>query len=473
MNEKLNFFIDGAWVAPASSRKREVINPASEKAIAVITLGSEQDVDNAVDAARNAFASYSSLPPSERLALLKQLKEIYERRMSELAEVITLEMGSPITRSKSAQAPSGLDHLVETIEALGSYQFEEPHGSYTILREPIGVCALITPWNWPANQIMAKLVPALAVGCTVILKPSEMAPLSGILITEMIEEAGFPPGVFNLIHGDGAVVGNALSRHPGVDMVSFTGSTTAGIAVAKNAADTVKRVSQELGGKSPNIILDDDGLAKAVENGALRCFGNSGQTCTAPTRMLVPASRLEEAVAIAVGVADRLIVGDPQSPDTEIGPLANAAQYAKVRSLIETGSKEGAILATGGPDRPTNTTEGYFVRPTVFSHVRSNMTIAREEIFGPVLSIIPYDNENEAVSIANDSVYGLSAAVSAEDHLKAAKIARRIRAGMVHINGAPLDAGAPFGGYKHSGNGREQGRHGLEDFLETKAVFGL
>ncbi|MFK0166968.1 aldehyde dehydrogenase family protein [Rhizobium sp. NPDC090279] len=472
MDKNLSFYIDGEWVSPRGGRTHDVVNPATEEVIARISLGCEEDVDTAVAAARKAFASFSTLSVVNHLELLRSLTTIYARRQFELAEAITSEMGSPIEWSRTAQAPAGYDHLVEAIKVLESTDFTTRLGNALIVQEPIGVCALITPWNWPANQVMAKLAPALAVGCTVVLKPSEMAPLSAMLIADMVHEAGFPAGVFNLVNGDGAIVGSALSKHPDIDMVSFTGSTDAGIAVAQNAAVTVKRVCQELGGKSPNIILDGEDFAEAVAKGARRCFNNTGQTCTAPTRMLVPASRLQEAARIAADVADALIVGDPLSSQTQIGPLANASQYSKVRRLIDLGVEEGAMLVTGGSTHPVDTKVGYFVRPTVFAGVSPDMTIAREEIFGPVLSIIAYADEDHAVQIANNTVFGLSAAVSCSDADRAEKVARRIRAGMVHINGAGLDTGAPFGGYKQSGNGREQGRYGFEEYLETKAIFG-
>ncbi|ESY62218.1 MULTISPECIES: aldehyde dehydrogenase family protein [Mesorhizobium] len=473
MKHATNFYIDGKWVAPVRPRPFDVINPATEEKVAVIALGSEADVDVAVAAARRAFATFSRTSIEERVRLLERFTEIYRRRMEDLAEAISLEMGAPITWARMAQAPSGLDHLVEALEILRGFRFDEQLAAARVAREPIGVCGLITPWNWPANQVMAKLAPALAVGCTVVLKPSEISPLSALLIAEMIDEAGYPAGVFNLANGDGPGVGEPIARHPGIDMVSFTGSTQAGILVAQNAAPTVKRISQELGGKSPNIILDDADFEDAVANGARRCFNNSGQTCTAPTRLLVPAERMQEAMRIASKVAEALVVGDPTSAETQIGPVANATQFQKVQTLIASGIEEGAELAAGGMGRPIGIARGYFVRPTVFGRVKPDMKISREEIFGPVLSIIGFRDDEEAIEMANDTPYGLSAAVSSADLSRAEKVARRIRAGMVHINGAPLTASAPFGGYKQSGNGREQGKFGFEDYLEIKSIFGL
>lgn len=473
MSHELEFFIDGGWVEPAVARNFAVINPATEEQIAVISLGSKQDVDRAVVAARKAFETYSQSSITERARLLDNLIAAYTRRHEELAVAISAEMGSPIEWARSAQVPAGLDHLVEAREVLRNYDFSEQLKSTKVVREPIGVCGLITPWNWPANQVMAKLAPALAVGCTIVLKPSEISPLSGLIIAEMVQEAGYPAGVFNLINGDGPGVGDAMTRHPGIDMVSFTGSTRAGILVAQNAAETVKRVSQELGGKSPHIVFDDGNFEESVARCARRCFSNSGQTCIAPTRLLVPAERMDEAVAIASSVADKIIVGDPSSPDTQMGPLANDVQFKKVQELIAHGLAEGATLGAGGTGRPPGLERGYYVRATVFGNVTPEMRIAKEEIFGPVLSVIGFRNEDEAVQIANDTPYGLSANVSCEDLKKAESVARRIKAGMVHVNNAPMDASAPFGGYKQSGNGREQGKFGFDDYLEIKAIFGL
>jgi len=473
MSHELEFFIDGDWVAPAVARDFAVINPATEEQIAVISLGSKVDVDRAVAAARKAFETYSLTSVSERLRLLDHLIAAYTRRQEDLAVAISTEMGSPIDWARTAQAPAGLDHLVEARDVLATYDFSEELKSTRVVREPIGVCGLITPWNWPANQVMAKLAPALAVGCTVVLKPSEISPLSALIIAEMVEEAGYPAGVFNLINGDGPGVGDAMTRHPGIDMVSFTGSTRAGILVAKNAAETVKRVSQELGGKSPHIVFGDVNFEESVARCARRCFSNSGQTCIAPTRLLVPAERMDEAVAIASSVANKIIVGNPTSPETQMGPLANAVQFKKVQELIASGVEEGATLAAGGIGRPSGLDRGYFVQATVFGNVKPEMQIAKEEIFGPVLSIIGFQDEDDAIQIANDTPYGLSANVSCHDLKKAERVARRIRAGMVHVNNAPMDASAPFGGYKQSGNGREQGKYGFEDYVEIKSIFGL
>jgi aldehyde dehydrogenase (NAD+) len=406
------------------------------------------------------------------MALLERVIATYSSRVNEIAETISLEMGAPMWLAKGAQAPAGVGHLKQALEVLKTYTFMQNRGAIRIIREPIGVCGFITPWNWPINQITCKVAPALAAGCTMVLKPSEIAPLNAILVAEVLHDAGVPRGVFNLVNGDGPTVGAAIAAHPGVDMVSFTGSTRAGIQVAKAAADSVKRVAQELGGKSANIILDDVDLKAAVESGVQRCFTNSGQSCSAPTRMLVPRARHAEAVAIAKAAAERVIVGDPNQKGS-LGPIANRAQFEKVQRLIETGIREGADLVTGGPGRPQGLEKGYYVRPTVFANVRNDMTIAREEIFGPVLSILPYEDENDAVQIANDTVYGLSGYVSSGDTQRALRVAARLRTGNVHVNGAPVDYSAPFGGYKQSGNGREWGEFGFEEFLEVKAVMGV
>jgi len=397
---------------------------------------------------------------------------VFQRRTDELAETIAREMGAPMTLAKRAQAPIGIGHLVQTIEVLRGYEFDEVLDNAVITHEPIGVCGFITPWNWPVNQVMCKVAPALAAGCTMVLKPSELAPLSALLLAEVFDEAGVPAGVFNLVNGDDPTVGQAIAAHPDVDMVSFTGSTRAGIAVAKAAADTVKRVHQELGGKSPFIILDDADVGRAATQGARTCFNNSGQSCNAPTRMLVPAHRQEEAVEAACAVAEKTVAGDPFAEGTSIGPVVSRAQFDKIQGYIEAGVGEGARLAAGGPGRPEGLNRGYYVRPTVFADVANTMTIAREEIFGPVLSILPYDDEEEAVAIANDTVYGLSAYVTAADIDRARRVARRLRAGSVHINGAGAQMSAPFGGFKQSGNGREWGRYGFEEFLEIKAMLG-
>ncbi len=423
-------------------------------------------------AARRAFASYAETTPAERSALLQRIIAVYQARYEEMADAISREMGAPLWLARSAQAAAGLGHLLEMVNVLASFPFEEPRGTTLMRREPIGVCGLITPWNWPINQIACKVAPALAAGCTMVLKPSEIAPLSGYLFAQILHEAGVPPGVFNLVNGDGPTVGAALAAHPDVDMVSFTGSTRAGVAVAMAAAPTVKRVTQELGGKSANIILDDADLEQAVTAGVQACFLNTGQSCNAPTRMLVPRSKLGAAVAAAKRAAESTTVGDPRAEGTTIGPLASRAQFEKVQRLIAQGIEEGAELVTGGLGRPEHLARGYFVKPTVFANVRNDMTIAREEIFGPVLAIIPYADEADAIRIANDTPYGLSGYVTSGDLERARRVARQIRSGNVHVNGAQPDLGAAFGGYKQSGNGREWGAAGLAEFLELKAIFG-
>ena len=472
MKDCRQFYIDGKWVNPTQTHDLEVINPATEEPIATISLGSVSDLDRALAAAKQAFESYSETTVHDRLALLTRIVEVYKSRMEEMAQTISQEMGAPISLSRAAQAPAGLAHLLEIVKVLGDFNFEEVHGSTLMRKEPIGVCGLITPWNWPMNQIVCKVAPAIAAGCTIVLKPSELAPLSAYLFAQILHEAGVPPGVFNLVNGDGPTVGAAMSSHPDIAMVSFTGSTRAGVAVAAAAAPTVKRVTQELGGKSANIILDDADLANAVEEGVRSCFRNSGQSCNAPTRMLVPRSKMAEAVKAALRAADATNVGDPFSESTHLGPLINRVQFDKVQRLIAKGIEEGATLVSGGLGRPDGISKGYFVKPTIFADVRNDMTIAREEIFGPVLCIIPYETEDDAVQIANDTPYGLSGFVTSGDAERARRVARRIRAGNVHINGARVDFGGCFGGYKQSGNGREWGEAGLEEFLELKAIFG-
>jgi len=472
MKDCRKFYIDGKWVEPIETHDFEVINPATEGAIATISLGGAADVDRAVAAAKRAFESYSETTVQDRLALLTRIVEVYKSKMEEMAQTISQEMGAPISLSRAAQAPAGLAHLLEIVKVLGHFKFEELHGSTLMRKEPIGVCGLITPWNWPMNQVVCKVAPALAAGCTVVLKPSELAPLSAYLFAQILDEAGVPPGVFNLVNGDGPTVGAAISSHPDIAMVSFTGSTRAGVAVASAAAPTVKRVTQELGGKSANIILDDADLVSAVEEGVRSCFRNSGQSCNAPTRMLVPRPRMAEAIEVARQVADGTKVGDPFAEGTHIGPLVSRAQFKKVQGLITKGIEEGATLVAGGPGRPDGLTKGYFLKPTVFADVHNDMSIARAEIFGPVLCIIPYEDEDNAVRIANDTPYGLSGFVSSRDIERARRVAKRIRAGNVHINGARVDFGGCFGGYKQSGNGREWGEAGLEEFLELKAIFG-
>ena len=469
---ELQFFIDGAWVDPLGGTRLPVIDPSSEQQIAEIALGTEADIDRAVAAARRAFPAFSATGVAERAALLGRIADGIAARREDLATAISREMGAPITFAREAQAASGVHHFRQMRATLEAYDFDELHGSTLITREAIGVCGMITPWNWPLNQIACKVAPALAAGCTIVLKPSEVSPLSALIFAEILAEAGVPAGVFNLVNGDGPTVGQAIARHPDIDMVSFTGSTRGGTAVAAAAAATVKRVTQELGGKSPNILLPDVDFAKAVPPGVARCFGNAGQSCSAATRMLVPADRQDEVIALAKQAAATWRVGAPADPATTMGPLVNKAQFDKVQHLIETGIAEGATLVCGGPGRPDGLERGYYVRPTVFADVNNAMAIAQEEIFGPVLVIIPYETVDEAVAIANDTPYGLSAYVQGADHAAAVAVARRIRAGNVHVNYPAMDRSAPFGGYKRSGNGREWGRFGLEEYLEVKAVIG-
>jgi aldehyde dehydrogenase (NAD+) len=472
MREGLRLYIDGEWVEPLGSRVIDVVNPATEETFGRVALGNADDVDRAVTAAKAAFGSYSQSTKTERLALLDEVTARYRDRIDEIAETISLEMGAPISLATSAQAPMGLALLDAARAILKVYEFQRQRGSTLLIKEPIGVCGFITPWNWPMHQILCKVAPALAAGCTMVLKPSEVTPLSAIILAEIMDAAGVPAGVFNLVNGDGAGVGNAISEHPGIDMVSITGSTRAGVQVARAAADSVKRVTQELGGKSANILLEDADLREAVTHGVQKCFGNSGQSCTAPSRMFVHRSQYAEALEIAKEVASGLVVGDPQSPGTVVGPVANASQYDKIQALIQQGIDEGAALVCGGPGRPEGLEAGYYVKPTVFANVHNDMVIAREEIFGPVIAILPYENEEEAVALANDTDYGLSGCVYSGDRKHAIAVAARLRTGQVHINGASADFAAPFGGYKRSGNGREWGVEGFEEFLETKALMG-
>jgi aldehyde dehydrogenase (NAD+) len=466
------FYIDGKWVDPAKVHDYQVINPANEEAIAIISLGTASDVDKAVAAAKVAFESYSETTVEVRLALLRRIIEVYKAKSEAMAQTISQEMGCPISLAQSAQAPAGLGHLFAIVKVLEQFKFEDLKGSTLLRKEAIGVCGLITPWNWPMNQIAAKVAPALAAGCTMVLKPSEIAPLSAYLFGEILHEAGTPPGVFNLVNGDGPTVGAAISSHPDVAMVSFTGSTRGGVAVALAAAPTVKRVTQELGGKSAWIILDDADLESTVKDGAQACFRNTGQSCNAPTRMLVPRSKMGQAIVAAKKTADATKVGDPFSETTHLGPLASKAQFEKVQRLITQGIEEGAKLIAGGLGRPEGINKGYFVKPTVFAEVSNHMTIAREEIFGPVLCMIPYEDEDDAIRIANDTPYGLSGFVSSGDLEHARRVAKRFRSGNVHINNARVDFAGCFGGYKQSGNGREWGEAGLEEFLELKSIFG-
>ena len=471
MIDKREFYIDGKWVAPVTPNDCEVIDPATEEACAIISLGAKADVDKAVAAARRAFPGWAATPLEQRIALLERLDAIMQRRLGELAEAISLEMGAPIDLATDSQAPSGPWHMKGFLEGVKHVAWEEPFDKrQVIVREPIGVCGLITPWNWPINQIALKVYPALLAGCTCILKPSEIAPLSGLLVAEFVDEAGFPDGVFNLVNGDGPGVGEAMSNHPDIDMMSFTGSTRAGALVTKGAADTVKRVTLELGGKSPNIIFADADLPRSIRRGVSHCMENTGQSCNAPTRMLVERPVYEEVVDLVKDVAESVEVGNPREHGGHIGPLVSQAQFDKVQGLIETGIAEGARLVTGGMGRPEGFNRGYFVRPTVFADVTNDMTIAREEIFGPVLVMIPFEDEEEAVRVANDTPYGLAAYLSTGDAEKGQRVARQLRAGMVRVNGAGFSAGHPFGGYKQSGNGREGGRWGIEDFLETKII---
>jgi len=470
--EYRKFFIGGEWVDPVEARELAVINPANEEPAGVISLGSAADVDRAVAAAREAFAGYSRTGRQERLDLIDAFIAAYKSRYNDMADAITAEMGAPKRLSTRAQAAMGVVIAKTARRLLENFEFEEQRGGTLIRREPIGVCGFITPWNWPINQIGLKVLPALAAGCTMVLKPSEIAPFSGMVFAEVIEAAGVPAGVFNLVNGDGPGVGQAIAGHPDIDMVSFTGSTRGGIAVAATAAGTVKRVSQELGGKSPNLILDEDSLEQGVINGMRSVCMNTGQSCNAPTRLLVPSELHDKAVAISVASAARARIGDPESEDTTMGPLVSETQFDKVQGLIRKGIEEGATLATGGPGRPDGLDRGYFVKPTVFGNVSNDMTIAREEIFGPVLCVIPYDSLDEAIAIANDTEYGLAAYVWGGDLEQARSVAAQLRAGQVCLNGQSGDASAPFGGYKQSGNGRESGPEGLEEFLETKAVLG-
>lgn len=449
-----------------------IVNPADESPIGILSLGTEKDVDHAVAAASAALPSWSATSREERLAALERIASLYQSRLDEIAQAVCTEMGAPLWLCHELQAPVGMVQLQSTIAALREFPLEAVRGSTRVVREPVGVVALVTPWNWPLNQITAKVAPALAAGCTVVLKPSEITPLDARVFTDIVHEAGLPPGVFNMVFGEGHVVGSALARHRGVDMISITGSTRAGIEVAMQAAPSVKRVTQELGGKSPNLILDDADLKAAVSGGVVSCMVNSGQTCIAPTRMLVPRALYAQAVAIAVATVNALVVGDPRHADTKIGPLSNRRQYERVQHMIDIGIKEGARLVVGGPGRPPGLDRGFYARPTVFADVSNDMAIAREEIFGPVLVMIPYDSEEDGIAIANDTPYGLASYVWSRDTVRAQRVARRIRAGTVQINGARLDLTAPFGGVKASGNGREFGEVGLSEYLEYKSIVG-
>ena len=470
MKDKLQFYINGSWVNSESNEKIEVINPANEEIIGHIIAGTKGDIDKAVAAAFQAFSSFQYTSKEDRIELLNNIISEYENRYDDFVQTITEEMGAPLWLSEKAQASTGIKNIHETLDALKDYQFEKSEGDYTLIKEPIGVIGMITPWNWPMNQITTKVSAALAAGCTMVLKPSEISPYCAMLLAEVFDKAGVPDGVFNVVNGYGPTVGAALSEHPDVAMMSFTGSTRAGIAVAQASAVSVKRVHQELGGKSSNIILDDVAdIEKSVKGGAGHCFLNSGQSCNAPTKMLVSAQNYDKAVEVAVQTANNTTVGDPQG-EYRIGPIANKAQYEKIIRMIEIGIEEGARLVAGGIEKPEGYDKGYYIKPTVFADVTNDMTIAKEEIFGPVLSIIKYEDEDEAIEIANDTEYGLAGYVQGEpEHAK--EVARKIRAGQVIINGGARGTGAPFGGYKSSGNGREHGLHGLEECLETKAVI--
>lgn len=472
MSNLQQHYINGEWVTPTQVNLFDVINPATEKSIGQISLGSPADVDKAVAAARVAFETYGKTTRQERIDLLGSILGAYTKRIDDVASAIQLEMGAPTWLAVNAQAPTALGHFGSTLKALKTYEFEKDMGSTRVLKEPIGVCGLITPWNWPINQMTCKVAAALAAGCTMVLKPSEIAPFSAHIFAEILHDAGVPKGVFNLVDGDGPTVGAAISKHPDIDMVSFTGSTRAGILVAKAAADSVKRVAQELGGKSANILLDDADLSEAVASGVQQILMNSGQNCIAPSRMLVPAKLQDQVVELAKAAVENFPVGVPDAEGTFVGPVVSEAQWNKIQGLIQLGIDDGATLVCGGTGKPEGLETGYYVKPTVFSDVSPDMTIANEEIFGPVLAIMPYDMEEDAIRIANETPYGLSGYVSSGDLDRARTVAAQLRTGMVHLNGAQLDINAPFGGYKQSGNGREWGAYGLEDFLEVKSVMG-
>ncbi|GAB6849894.1 aldehyde dehydrogenase family protein [Paraburkholderia kururiensis] len=472
MKNALKFYIDGAWRTPAGNTRLPVIDPCTETPFAEVALGDPRDVDRAVAAAKRAFATFSLTDPAERIALARRILDVYLTRSDEIADTISREIGAPRQLARNWQAALGRRHLEELLHTCETFAWQRSKGTTLVRYEPVGVVALITPWNWPINQIVCKVAPALVAGCTMVLKPSEISPLNAALFAEVLDEAGVPAGVFNLVHGDGPTVGAALCAHPDVDMVSFTGSTRAGVQIATLSAPTVKRVHQELGGKSANVLLDDADFETAVTKGVNSCFNNSGQSCNAPTRMLVPASRHDEAVEIARRAAAAHRVGPADAPETTMGPVVSDVQFERVQRLIAAGIEEGATLVAGGLGRPAGLERGYYVQPTVFAHVRPDMTIAREEIFGPVLSILPYRDEEDAISIANDSPYGLAAYVQSRDLDRARRVAFRLRAGSVHLNYPAWDPGAPFGGYRQSGNGREYGEWGLEAFLEVKGVVG-
>jgi aldehyde dehydrogenase (NAD+) len=472
MKNALSFYIDGAWVAPAGDARLPVIDPCTETPFAEIALGTARDVDRAVAAAKRAFATFSLTELAERIALARRILDVYIKRSDEIADTISREIGAPRQLAREWQAALGRRHLEELLRTCETFEWQRSKGTTLVRHEPVGVVALITPWNWPINQIVAKVAPALVAGCTMVLKPSEVSPLNAVLFAEVLDEAGVPAGVFNLVHGDGPTVGAALCAHPDIDMVSFTGSTRAGVQIAISSAPTVKRVHQELGGKSANLLLDDADFDVAVTKGVNSCFSNSGQSCNAPTRMLVPASRHDEAVEIAQRAAAAHCVGPADAARTTMGPVVSDVQFERVQRLIAAGINEGATLVAGGLGRPDGLERGYYVRPTIFANVRPEMTIAREEIFGPVLAILPYRDEEDAIAIANDSPYGLAAYVQSGDLERARRVAFRLRTGSVHLNYPAWDPGAPFGGYKQSGNGREYAEWGLESFLEVKGVIG-
>jgi aldehyde dehydrogenase (NAD+) len=475
MENKKNFYIDGKWVAPKSKEEIKVINPATEENCAVISLGNKEDIDLAVNSAKKAYSAWSFSTKEERIKLLEKLYENYKKRWADIAEAITTEMGAPKDFATKLQAGTGAAHLKSFIRYLKNFEFEKPLGEHApnqrLIYEPKGVCALITPWNWPMNQVCLKVMPALAAGCTMVLKPSELAPLSSMILAELIDDTKFPAGVFNLVNGDGATTGNALTSHPDVNMISFTGSTRAGALISQNAAKDFKRVSLELGGKGANIIFKDAD-PEAIERGALRCFRNSGQSCNAPTRMLVEKSMYDEAVKRLKKYTENFEVGDPKKEGEHIGPVISETQYNKIQTLIKKGIDEGAKLVAGGPGKPEGLEKGYFVKPTVFVDVNNDMDIARTEIFGPVLSVMPFETEEEAIKIANDTPYGLTNYIQTQDKEKVKRVARKLRSGMVDVNGVGIAVDAPFGGFKHSGIGREAGEHGLEEFLEVKSVGG-
>jgi aldehyde dehydrogenase (NAD+) len=474
MIDSLKFYIDGSWVQPISGGGViDVVNPSTEATIDRISAGTAADVDRAVAAALRAFASFSVSSREERLDLLDRIIAGLKARQAELADIISRELGAPAKLASGAHVPSGVAHFKVARDVLAQYEFEEQRGTTRTVREPIGVCGLITPWNWPLNQIACKVAPALAAGCTMVLKPSEVAPLNAMLLAEILHDAGVPPGVFNLVNGDGPTVGQAIVAHKDVQMVSFTGSTRAGIAVAQLAANTVKRVTQELGGKSANIILDDADIATAVKHGVRSCFNNSGQSCNAPTRMFVPRAHLAEAENAARDAAQKIVLGEASADGVHMGPVVSALQFERIQQHIADALEDGAQLISGGLGRPAHLPVGYFVQPTVFSSVHNTMRIAQTEVFGPVLCMLPYDSENEAIALANDSPYGLAAYVSSSNAERAMRVARQLRAGNVHINNAPVDHRAPFGGFKQSGNGREWGVFGFEEFLEVKAIMGV